>query len=135
MLMSAAASTLLASCMIVLATAATGTARSDCLKETSRSETVTGQLAVVAAADADGRPERPYILSLAEPVCLTASEPDLNVPDTRQIHIYSSMPDVRAAIARLVSRRVRVTGQPFSAHTAHHHAPIVMDVDRIELAP
>ena len=133
--MSAATSILLASCMIVLMTTASGSASADCLKETSRSESVTGQLAVATATDADGRPERPYILSLAEPVCLTASEPDLNVPDTRQIHIYSSMPDVRAAIARLVGRRVRVTGQPFSAHTAHHHAPIVMDVDRIELAP
>ena len=135
MLVSAAASKLLASWLIALMTTAAGAARSDCLKETSRSESVTGQLAVVAAADADGRPERPYILSLAEPVCLTASEPDLNVPDTRQIHIYSSMPDVRAAIARLVGRRVRVTGQPFSAHTAHHHAPIVMDVDKIEFDP
>jgi hypothetical protein len=32
---------------------------------------------------------------------------------------------------RPVGRRVAVRGSPFTAHTSHHHAPIVMQVSEI----
>jgi hypothetical protein len=31
-----------------------------------------------------------------------------------------------------VGQDVHVRGTPFSAHTAHHHAPIVMEISQID---
>jgi hypothetical protein len=43
------------------------------------------------------------------------------------------MDDVlRKRLRSLEGRPVRVTGEPFGEHTAHHHAPIVLRVTHIE---
>src|SRR3990170_4007000 len=91
------------------------------------------KLAIGTARDAAGRLERPYILTLVSPACLTANDPDDSVKSTPTIHIFSSKQKVHAQIARLVGKTVLVRGRPFAAHTAHHHAPIVMDI--IEINP
>lgn len=103
-----------------------------CLSDKSDKETAVGQLSIGSARDAAGRPERPYILTLRTPACLTADDPEDNVDKTRTIHIFSSQDTVASRIARFVGKSISVRGRPFPAHTAHHHAPIVMDISAIE---
>jgi hypothetical protein len=104
-----------------------------CMSDQSDNEIAEGKLAIGTARDAAGRLERPYILTLVSPACLTANDPDDSVKSTPTIHLFSSKQKVHAQIARLVGKTVLVRGRPFAAHTAHHHAPIVMDI--IEINP
>jgi hypothetical protein len=76
------------------------------------------------------RTEQAYILSLRRPVCLTDSTFG-DVAKAREIHLFSTTESVRRTIARSVGSVIAVRGTPFGAHTAHHHAPIVMDVSEI----
>jgi hypothetical protein len=39
---------------------------------------------------------------------------------------------VHARIDRCLGKDVMVRGRPFGAHTAHHHAPIVMEISEID---
>jgi hypothetical protein len=66
------------------------------------------------------------------PVCLTASDPGNSVKGTRTIRVYPATPKLHEAMQRLVGKTVEVRGTVFAAHTAHHHAPIVMEVAEIE---
>ena len=47
------------------------------------------------------------------------------------IQIYSSDEAVAQTIKNFVGKDVFVQGTPFGAHTAHHHAPIVMEITGI----
>jgi hypothetical protein len=105
---------------------------SACMSDQSDKEIAEGKLSIGAARDAAGRREKPYILTLPTPACLTASDPADSVKSTRKIHIFSSQGKVHSQIARLVGKSVLVRGRPFAAHTAHHHAPIVMDITEID---
>jgi hypothetical protein len=102
------------------------------MSDQSKQEIAEGKLAIASKRDAAGRPEKPYILTLASPACLKATDPADSVKSTRTIHIFSSQDKVQAQIARFVGKTVLVRGQPFAAHTAHHHAPIVMDISEID---
>ena len=51
------------------------------------------------------------------------------VESAETIHIYSSDETV---LKQLVGKSVKVKGDPFGAHTAHHHAPIVMEITEID---
>jgi hypothetical protein len=97
------------------------------MSDQSKQEIAEGKLAVASKRDAAGRPEKPYILTLASPKDSADS-----VKSSRTIHIFSSRDKVHAQIARFVGKTVLVRGQPFAAHTAHHHAPIVMDISEID---
>ena len=103
-----------------------------CMSDQSKQEIAEGKLAISSKRDAAGRPEKPYILTLSSPACLTATDPADSVKSTRTIHIFSSQDKVHAQIAKFVGKTVLVRGQPFAAHTAHHHAPIVMDISEID---
>ncbi len=113
----------------VAITMATTTAHA-CMKGGETVE-ATGGSSIGSARDAAGRPQRPYIVTLSAPACLTASDPEDSVKGTRTIHIFSTDEKVHAAIAGLVGKTVLVRGTPFPAHTGHHHAPIVMDITEI----
>jgi hypothetical protein len=110
----------------------TGTPAFACMSDQSKQEIAEGTLATASKRDAAGRPEKPYILTLPSPACLTAKDPADSVKSSRTIHIFSSQDKVHAQIARFVGKTVLVRGQPFAAHTAHHHAPIVMDISEID---
>jgi hypothetical protein len=84
---------------------------------------------VVRAMLLDGR--TPYILRLASNACLDANNRDQAVRRARTIHIFPADEKLRPAFRRLVGKTVVVRGSPFIAHTAHHHAPIVMQVTEI----
>ena len=94
----------------------------------------TGQLAIGQFKDAADRPETAFILTLGTPACLASQDPDNRVAATTTIHIYASAPALHERIKQLVGRKVAVRGQPFAAHTSHHHAPIVMNISAIEPA-
>jgi Domain of unknown function (DUF4431) len=55
-----------------------------------------------------------------------------NVKPTRKLHVYANDTAMHRKLQAFVGKGVRVTGEVFAAHTAHHHAPIVMDVKRVE---
>jgi hypothetical protein len=91
-----------------------------------------GRLVIGHFKDAADRPETAYILRLPVATCLSAKDPEFRVERTRTIHVYSSDDKVRARIDHFVGKDVMVRGRPFGAHTAHHHAPIVMDISEID---
>jgi hypothetical protein len=103
-----------------------------CLDANASEEVVEGRLSRGTFQDAAGRAEKAFILNLAAPTCLTGSDEFDQVPEAKTIHLYASDEAVAPTLARFAGKAVRVTGRPFGAHTAHHHAPIVMDVSRIE---
>ena len=103
----------------------------ECLKANTDGQVAQGQLTIGRAKDAAGRLERPYILQLAAPACMEGSEPDDNVKSTMTIHVSASNDRMLARFRPLVGKRVEVRGNPFPAHTSHHHAPIVMLVEAI----
>ena len=106
-----------------------------CLKANADAQSAQGVLTVGRAKDAAGRPERPYILRLAADACLDAEDPDEAVKATRTIHVYPADEKVEPEFKRLVGKAVTMRGNPFPAHTAHHHAPIVMSVTAIGPRP
>jgi hypothetical protein len=53
------------------------------------------------------------------------------VDDARTIQVYSSNDNVARRMHSYVGKRVQVRGKPFAAQTAHHHAPVVMDIAEI----
>lgn len=90
-----------------------------------------GRLTVGRFADAAGRPETAYILQTSASVCLDDAEDEDATKGTRKVQIFSPDASLARQIQGLVGRNVVVFGQPFGAHTAHHHAPIVMTVSEI----
>jgi hypothetical protein len=109
----------------------TSSAAAECLKDNVEGQSAAGQLTVMRAQDAAGRPERPYILRLAATACLDADDPDDAVKSTRTIHVFPAEPKLQPSFHKLVGKMVVVRGSPFAQHTAHHHAPIVMQVTEI----
>jgi hypothetical protein len=106
-------------------------AQAECLKSNVDDQAAQGQLTVIRAKDAAGRTERPYILQLRANACLDAADPDDAVKSTRTIHVFPADAKLQPAFKRLIGKSVTVRGNPFIAHTAHHHAPIVMQVTEI----
>lgn len=107
-------------------------AAATCMNSDAAGQVAEGRLTVGQFRDAADRPETAYILTLSAPTCLSSSDPDGRVDQTRTIHVYASDPAIHGRIGRLTDRTVRVRGRPFAAHTSHHHAPIVMDISAIE---
>lgn len=109
-----------------------GFAAAACLKANVADQVAQGQLTIGRAQDAAGRPERPYILQLRGTACLDADESEDAVKSTRTIHVFPADEALQPTFKRLVGKMVVVHGNPFPAMTAHHHAPIVMQVTHIE---
>jgi uncharacterized protein DUF4431 len=109
---------------------AVSTAGAACMKP-NQLERAEGRLTVGNFKDAADRPETAFILRLSAAACLDAEDGMDAVNSTRTIHVYSANGAIQASMRRLVGGVVDVRGKPFSAHTAHHHAPIVMEVSEI----
>ena len=107
-------------------------AAAQCMQANVAGEIAEGSLAMGEFEDAAGRPEQAFVLALPVPTCLSGSEETDNIQEVETIHIYSSDDAVTSSIARFVGKDVQVRGTPFGAHTAHHHAPIVMDISEID---
>jgi hypothetical protein len=116
-------------CLAVMAVGATA-AQAQCM-QAQKDARAEGRLTVGRFSDAAGRPETAYILRLSSNVCLDGAENEDAVKGTRRIHVFSSKDTISRRMQRLLGRKIVVFGQPFGAHTAHHHAPIVMDVSEV----
>lgn len=120
--------TVLAAVLLVVFHASPGWAA--CLSA-DRPAALEGRLISGRFKDAAGRPESAFILHLSSPVCLEGSDEFDKVADARTVHVFSANDAISRQLRGSVGKRVRVRGTPFGAHTAHHHAPIVMDVSAI----
>jgi uncharacterized protein DUF4431 len=107
-------------------------ASAECLKANQDGEVAEGTLALGTFEDADERPEKAFILTPSTPVCLSGPDEMDKVSSADTIHVYSSDEAVAQSLKQLVGKHVKVTGNSFGAHTAHHHAPIVMEVSEID---
>jgi Domain of unknown function (DUF4431) len=118
--------------LVVVLLAAPAAAADRCMQFDVPKQIAEGRLVIGHFKDAADRPETAYILRLPAATCLGAEDPEFRVKRTRTIHIYSSDEKVHAQIDRFVGKDVMVRGRPFGAHTAHHHAPIVMEISEID---
>ena len=82
--------------------------------------TLEGRVVVDEAFEHPSRGKtHPYILVLDAPRCATG----IDTPSVRELHLTSSE---GIALKPLVGAHVRVSGDPFVAHTAWHARPIVL---------
>ncbi len=117
--------------VLVLSISLSPAGASDCMRSEDE-EVAEGYLSLGRFKDAADRPETAYILTLPVPTCLADPDPDMRVDDANAIHLYSSNDDLYERLNGYVGKTVLVRGRPFGAHTAHHHAPIVMDISEID---
>jgi hypothetical protein len=111
---------------------APASAYAGCLQAEQAKTIIEGVVSERTFADANDQPEQAFILTPLVATCLAGDE---NVDASEQvgeIQIFSSNDQVAQNIKNLVGKDVFVQGTPFGAHTAHHHAPIVMDVSGIQ---
>lgn len=84
------------------------------------------------------RPEVGYYLRLRRPVCAVAGAPDAPdqgaVTGVREVQLVAE-PAMFAWLRRRVGRVVSARGALFSAHTGHHHAPLLLQVRAIDPQP
>jgi hypothetical protein len=102
-----------------------------CMQDDEADQIAEGRLSLGAFEDAAGRPEQAFILTLPVPTCLDSEDAEGAVDSTVTIHIFSLDEALVVSIEKFVGKDVHVRGAPFGA-TAHHHAPIVMDVSEID---
>lgn len=103
-----------------------------CMQANAEGAIAEGRLSRGQFEDAAGRPETAYILTLPVPTCLSGSDEMDNVEDVETIHVYAFDEALAKSLKKLVGKDVHVRGTPFGAHTAHHHAPIVMRLSEID---
>ncbi len=121
--------------LVLIATLSAATAAgAACLKPNVDGQDAEGTLTTGRFHDAAGRSEQAYILQLTSSACLDADEADEAeaVKSTRTIHVFPADDKLEPTFRKLVGKSVTVRGSPFAAHTAHHHAPIVMQVSEIK---
>ena len=104
----------------------------ECMQDNQADQIAEGRLSLGQFEDAAGNPEQAFILTLPVPACLDSADAGGAVDSTTTIHIFSVDESVAASIKQFVGKDVHVRGTPFAAHTAHHHAPIIMDVSEID---
>lgn len=117
---------------LAMTVAASASAAAQCMQDNQPDQIAEGTLSLGQFEDAAGGAEQAFILTLPVPTCLSGGEADGAVGSTTTIHVYSFDSAVSEVLESLIGRSVQVRGTPFSAHTAHHHAPIVMDVGWID---
>ena len=78
--------------------------------------------------------EHAYILELARDICVDdGGEFTDPVERFHHVQLYSMRRPVRARLSAGRGHRVRVRGEGFGAHTAHHHASLVVDVHAVRI--
>jgi len=117
---------------LALTVAASPAKAAECMQDNAGDQIAEGRLSLGEFEDAAGRPEQAFIVTLPVPTCLDSGDADTAVDSTTTIHIFSMDEAIAASIEKFVGKNVHVRGTPFGAHTAHHHAPIVMDVSEID---
>ena len=120
---------------IAMAWLAVGSAQAACFKANAPDQVAEGRLASVRITiEAYKLQEQAYILRLAAAACLQGSDDFDKVERTDRIHVFAMDEALRKRLRSLTGKAVRVTGEAFGEHTAHHHASIVMRISHIEPA-
>ena len=109
------------------------TAQAACFKANELDQVAEGRLTSVQISIPDyGLKEQAYILRLASDACLEGSDEFDKVERTNRIHVFATDDALRRKLRASVGKIIRVSGDAFGEQTAHHHAPIVMRVSRVE---
>jgi hypothetical protein len=110
-----------------------GAAQAQCLKADRADTMLEGRLEQGRFRNYEGRMAPAFILHLAKPVCLDGEGEYDKVDPTRLVHVYSLQQPMLKRLRGHVGKAVRVEGRPFGQVSYHHHhAPIVMEVARID---
>ncbi|MGH6748713.1 MAG: DUF4431 domain-containing protein [Methyloceanibacter sp.] len=104
-----------------------------CLQAEQATTIIEGVLSEGTFKDANDQPEQAFILTPLVPTCLAGDENIDEKEQVGEIQIFSTNDKVAQSIKNFVGKDVFVQGAPFGAHTAHHHAPIVMDISGIQV--
>ncbi len=87
------------------------------------------------------KPEPSYILRLQKPVCIIGDEFIEQDKLIERVQIFPEYADrenkaLNRKLRNLIGKVVVVQGNsPFGAHTGHHHAPLLLPITKIEIAP
>jgi len=103
-----------------------------CLQSGQATTIIEGVLSEGTFTDPNGQPEQAFILTPLMPTCLADDDHIDESEKVGKIQIFSSNDQMAQSIKNFVGKDVFVQGAPFGAHTAHHHAPIVMDISGIQ---
>lgn len=106
-----------------------------CLSYEPEVVTLRGSVIYRTFTDASDRAERVALLLLDEPICVE-SKPgdDLNVSEGDQVVVHLNADPSRFGFERELSgKRISATGALFHAHTAHHHAALVLTVRELSV--
>ncbi len=118
--------------LIVLAAVSMTQAWADCLVAEKADQQAEGWLDQIKFTDeAYDRTEMVFILTLPNPACLAGEDEYDNVESTSRIHVFSMDDKILRQLRSNTGKTIRVRGRAFGEHTAHHHAPIVMNVFEI----
>ena len=81
-------------------------------------------------------PETYWILSLAQPICTIQSEDGSHgaARDVSALQLLFTKSEMYQTYRSLLDTNVKVTGSLFSAETAHHHTPVMLQVASMESA-
>jgi hypothetical protein len=121
-------------CGVILVMLGVNSASAACLQANTDDQVAQGNLKYVKIIDeVYARTEHAYILELTTPVCLDGIDEMDKVEKSTRIHVFSLEAPLLQRLHRLVGKNVVVHGNPFGEHTAHHHAPIVMRISKIDL--
>ena len=124
---------LLLAATLALLFLAPGCAFAGCLQAEQKTTIIEGILSEQTFPDANDQPEQAFILTPLVPTCL-AGDDNVDQNETiGEIQIFSSNDQIAPKIKDFVGKDVFVQGAPFGAHTAYHHAPIVMDITGIQV--
>ena len=91
-----------------------------------------GEVAKQEFKGAGGKSDVVYILKLPIPACLSGRDKRDNVRESDAIQLISSRPDIMSSIEQSVGKTSLVYGKPRGARSSRDHAPIVMDVTKID---
>jgi hypothetical protein len=117
----------------VLLVALASGAEAQCLKAQKTDEVLEGRLTVGRFMNYERKMAPAFILRLTKPACLDGEDEYDKVENTRQVHVYSLKESMLRRLRGFTGKIVRVEGRPFGQVSYHHHhAPIVMEVARIE---
>jgi hypothetical protein len=117
---------LAASCAgIAMAWFAVASAQAACLNANEPDQSAEGRLTSVSISIPDYKlKEQAAILRLSSVACLEAAASSNKVETHQRIHVFAMDNALRRLLRQLAGKRVRVTGEPFGDHTAHHHTRV-----------
>lgn len=93
-----------------------------------------GTISYDTFVNANGQRERHPLLILRDPICVDDGGDQVNIPEANQFRVQLSMdPEKFGGEPALAGQRVVITGALYHGHTAHHHVPLLLTVQNVEL--